>query len=52
MLDRRQYVQGPKVEKFGEFVPDELTKDQWAEQNGALVAQVPEIARSKLAGSP
>ena len=51
MLDRRQYVQGPKVGKFGEFVPDELAKDQWAEQNGALVAEVPEIAQSALIGA-
>ncbi len=43
-----QHVQNLKVGKFAEFVPEELARLQWAEQNASVVARVPEMAQKAL----
>ena len=43
-----QHVQNLKVGKFAEFVPEELARSQWAEQNAAVIARVPKIAQLAL----
>jgi ATP-dependent helicase Lhr and Lhr-like helicase len=47
-IDVAAFVGNIKLGKYAAFIPDVLARRQWAQQNAALIGEIPDIASGLL----